>query len=92
MPDSPETLLALLIAVGVIIALATCGVGANRRVAFLRETALVLAAFFAYHAVRSVTEGDVASALLHARAIEDIERSLGLFVEPTLQAAVMGES
>ncbi len=91
MPDSPESLLALLIAIGVIIALATRGVGADRRVAFLRETALVLAAFFVYHLVRGATEGDVASALRHARAIEDIERSLGLFVEPTFQAAVVGE-
>ena len=92
MPESPQLLLiSVLIAIGVIIALAARGVGANRRVAFLRETVLVLTAFFVYHAVRSATEGSVTAALDNARLIERVERSLGLFVEPAFQAAVVGE-
>ncbi len=81
----------LLIAIAAIIALAARGVGVDRRRAFLREVALVLIAFFAYHIVRSATEGSVVDALRHARLIENIERSIGLFVEPTFQAAIVGE-
>jgi membrane-associated phospholipid phosphatase len=81
----------LLLAVAAIIALAARGVGAGRRRAFLREVAVVLFAFFAYFTVRSLTEGSAVDALRHARLIEDIERSIGLFVEPTLQAAIVGE-
>lgn len=92
LPDSPQVLLgSLLLAVAAIVALAARGVGANRRSAFLREFALVAFAFFAYFAVRSVTEGSVVDAVRHARLLEDIERSVGLFVEPTLQAAIVGE-
>ena len=90
--DSPQVLLgSLLIAIAAIIALAARGVGVDRRRAFLREVALVLIAFFAYHIVRSATEGSVVDALRHARLIENIERSIGLFVEPTFQAAIVGE-
>jgi membrane-associated phospholipid phosphatase len=77
--------------IAAIIALAARGVGPGRRRAFLREVAVVLFAFFAYHAVRSVTEGSVVDALKHAQRLEDLERSIGLFVEPTLQAAIVGE-
>ena len=92
LPDSPQLLFgSLLLAVAAVIALAALGVGADRRIAFLREAALMLFAFFAYFAVRSLTEGSVVDALRHARLIEDIERSIGLFVEPTLQAAIAGE-
>jgi membrane-associated phospholipid phosphatase len=89
--ESPLLLLALLSAIAVIIALATRGIGSNRRIGFLRETGLVLAAFFIYHIARSVTEGEVSEALQHAYLITDIEKSLGLFVEPTWQAAIVGE-
>jgi membrane-associated phospholipid phosphatase len=81
----------LLLAIAAIIALAARGVSEGRRRAFLREVAVVLFAFFAYHSVRSVTEGSVGDALRHAQRLEDLERSIGLFVEPTLQAAIVGE-
>lgn len=91
MAQSPLLLLALLVAIAVIIALAARGIGSNRRIGFLRETALVLTAFFVYHMARSVTEGEFSEALQHAYLITDIEKSLGLFVEPTWQAAIVGE-
>ena len=91
MPASPGVLLALLLLTAVVIGLAAWGVGAGRRVGLLREAALVLFAYFAYFAVRGTTEGDLASALEHARQIAQLERALGLFVEPALQAAVIGQ-
>ncbi len=62
-----------------------------RRFPFLREIAGVLAAYFAYFAVRGATEGDVALAMEHARLVERFERALGLFIEPQLQAAILSE-
>ncbi|MDP6605018.1 MAG: phosphatase PAP2 family protein [Dehalococcoidia bacterium] len=91
MAESPLLLLALLFAIAVIIALATRSIGSNRRISFLRETGLMLVAFFIYHMARSVTEGEVSEALQHAYLITDLEKSLGLFVEPTWQAAIVGE-
>ena len=91
MPASPGVLLALLLLTAVVIGLAAWGVGAGRRVGLLREAALVLFAYFAYFAVRGATESELASALEHARQIAQLERALGLFVEPALQAAVIGQ-
>ena len=91
MSGSPHMLLALLIATVAVVAVAARRIGPRRRKAFLREAGIVISAYFAYFVVRGATEGDVVSALRHARAIENLERSLGLFVEPALQAAIVGE-
>lgn len=57
----------------------------------LRELLIVLSAYFAYFAVRGATEGDVSLAMEHARLVERFERALGLFVEPSLQTAILGQ-
>lgn len=57
-----------------------------------RELAIVFAAYFAYFAVRSATEGDVTLAMEHARVLQRVERGLGIFVEPALQAAILDRS
>ena len=66
-------------------------VGAYRRRDFLREAGIVIGAYFAYFLVRGATEGDVSAALQHANAIEAFERSKGIYIEPALQAAIVGE-
>lgn len=63
---------------------------AHRR-RLLREAALVAGAYLAYFRVRGATEGDLATALQHADAVQTLERSLGIFVEPALQTAVLGK-
>ena len=63
----------------------------TRRFPFLREVAGVLAAYFAYFAVRGATEGDVELAMEHAKLVQRFERGLGLFIEPQLQAAILSE-
>lgn len=92
MPESPRVLLvSVLVLIAVVVALASRGISANRRAAFLREVGLVLSAFFIYHIVRNITEGSLMYALAHAYDIADLERSLGVFVEPAWQAAIVGE-
>lgn len=61
-----------------------------RRGPLIRELGVVALAYFVYFRVRGMTEGDWASALRNAKEIEGLERSLGIFVEPTLQAAILG--
>ena len=88
MPGSPRVLLgSVLVLIAVVVALASRGIGADRRSAFLREVTLVLSAFFIYHIVRNITEGSLMHALANAYDIADLERSLGFFVEPAWQAA-----
>ena len=90
--ESPRLLLAALVAVVALPALYLLGsVGAGRRLAFLREAAIVAGAFFTYMLVRSATEGEVAAALAHADSLVSLERSYGLFIEPAVQAAIIGE-
>lgn len=62
------------------------------RFPFLKELAVVVAAYFAYFAVRGATEGDVALAIEHAKLVEGFERGLGIFIEAELQAAILGQS
>ncbi|GBD45245.1 hypothetical protein HRbin41_00045 [bacterium HR41] len=52
----------------------------------LVQLALFAGAYYAYRLVRGHIDGEVARAFANARAIVDLERSLGLFFEPSLQA------
>ena len=56
----------------------------------IREVGIVAVAYFAYFGVRGLTEGGLDRALANARAIVDLEERLGLFVEPTLHASIVG--
>ena len=88
----PELVLLLLgTATVTVLVVVACSVGAYRRSDFLREAAIVIGAYFAYFLVRAATEGDVGEALKHANAIEAFERSKGIYIEPALQAAILGE-
>lgn len=62
--------------------------GPGKRFAAFREVGFIAAAILAYFGVRGVTEGDVASALANAEAIVDMEKAMGFFIEPVVQAAV----
>ncbi|MDA1062282.1 MAG: phosphatase PAP2 family protein [Chloroflexi bacterium] len=86
-------LLLPLLQVATFVALAVLAyrVGAHRRVDFLREAVIVVAAYIAYSFVRGSTEADFADALSHANAIEAFERSRGIYIEEALQAAIVGE-
>jgi len=55
-----------------------------------QEILLVLAGVVVYFGVRGITVTDAQEALDHALHLVEIERSLGLFVEPSLQALVLG--
>jgi membrane-associated phospholipid phosphatase len=57
----------------------------------LRQLALVAAAYYAYRLVRGFVDGQAGLAFENARLLVDIERSLGLFFEPGLQAWAKGE-
>lgn len=61
------------------------------RTGLLREVALGIFAYFAYFGVRGFTAGSEAQALANADAIVELERSLRIFHEPTLQAAILDE-
>lgn len=65
---------------------------AERSFPLLKELFVVVAAYFAYFAVRGATEGDVALAIEHAKLVEGFERGLGIFIEVELQAAILGQS
>lgn len=56
---------------------------------FLREALIIVAAVFLYFAVRGLVETRVFAAHEHARAIVDLERRLGIFVEPELQQLIV---
>jgi membrane-associated phospholipid phosphatase len=56
----------------------------------LRQVALFTAAYVAYRLVRGVVEGDANAAFAHARDVISIERTLHLFVEPSVQAWASG--
>jgi PAP2 superfamily len=55
-----------------------------------REMLLVAAGFLVYFGVRAVTQGSHAEALEHARTLVSLERSLGMYWEPPLQADIAG--
>jgi hypothetical protein len=52
----------------------------------LRQLLLFLGAFLIYDAVRGLVEGSGTAAFQHARELISIERTLHLFVEPSVQA------
>jgi hypothetical protein len=55
------------------------------------EAVLMLGAVLVYFAVRSLTEGSAEQALYNARSVVRLERFLGIFWEPQLQALLDGE-
>jgi membrane-associated phospholipid phosphatase len=55
-----------------------------------RELGLVAAGFLVYFGVRAVTQGSHAEAAENARALISLERSLGIYWEPSIQAAITG--
>lgn len=56
----------------------------------VREILLVLAGVVVYFGVRGITVTDAQEALDHALHLVALEQSLGLYVEPSLQALVLG--
>jgi hypothetical protein len=56
----------------------------------LRQVSLFAAAYFAYRLVRGLVEGDANAAFAHARDLISLERTLHLFVEPSIQAWASG--
>jgi hypothetical protein len=56
---------------------------------FLREAIVIVAAVLLYFAVRGLVETRVLVAHENARAIVDLERWLGIFVEPDLQQLIV---
>ncbi len=83
-----QQLIPALAVVVVVIALFVRVARPGRRWALVRESVIVLGGFFAYFAVRGLTEGELSTALIHAERLIDLERSLGFFIEPAAQAAV----
>jgi hypothetical protein len=57
----------------------------------IRQLALFAGAYYIYRLVRGFVDGQAGLAFENARALVDIERSLGLFFEPGLQAWAKGE-
>jgi membrane-associated phospholipid phosphatase len=56
----------------------------------LRQVSLFTAAYFAYRLVRGIAEGNANAAFAHARDLIALERSLHVFVEPSVQAWASG--
>src|ERR1700730_11067581 len=56
----------------------------------LRQVSLFLAAYLAYSLARAVVEGRAGGAFQHARELISMERTLHLFVEPSVQAWASG--
>jgi hypothetical protein len=56
----------------------------------LRQVSLFLGAYLAYRLVRGLVEGRATAAFQHARELVHIERTLHLFVEPSVQAWASG--
>src|SRR5580693_9819938 len=56
----------------------------------LRQVSLFGAAYLAYRLVRGLVEGDANAAFAHARDVISIERTLHVFVEPSVQAWASG--
>jgi hypothetical protein len=62
------------------------------RVGLGREISLVVFAYFAYFAVRGITEGAEAQALANAERVVTFERTLGILWEPTWQSAILSHA
>lgn len=56
----------------------------------LRQVALFFTAYFAYSLARGLVEGRASAAFQHARELISIERTLHVFVEPSVQAWASG--
>ena len=56
----------------------------------LREVGIIAVAYFTYFGVRAMTAGELNHALSNSLAIVEFEAALGLFLEPTVQATVVG--
>jgi hypothetical protein len=56
----------------------------------LRQVSLFALAYVAYRLVRGIVEGDANAAFAHARDLISIERTLHLFVEPSIQTWASG--
>jgi len=56
----------------------------------LRQISLFGAAYLAYRLVRGLVEGDANAAFAHARDLISLERTLHVFVEPSIQAWASG--
>jgi PAP2 superfamily len=56
----------------------------------VRQVSLFFAAYFAYRLVRGLVEGRATAAFQHAREVISIERTMHLFVEPSVQAWASG--
>lgn len=57
----------------------------------LRQLALFGGAYYVYRIVRGLVDGRAALAFENARTLVDLERAMGLFFEPGLQAWALGE-
>ena len=57
----------------------------------IRQLALFAGAYYLYRIVRGFVDGQTGLAFENARALVDIERAVGLFFEPGLQAWTRGE-
>jgi len=57
----------------------------------MRQLALFGGAYYLYRIVRGIVDGQTALAFEHARLLVDLERGLGLFFEPAVQAWASGE-
>lgn len=57
----------------------------------LRQLALFAGAYYAYRIVRGVVDGQAVLAFENARTLVDVERTMGLFFEPGLQAWAQGQ-
>jgi PAP2 superfamily len=57
----------------------------------LRQLALFAGAYYIYRIVRGLVDGQATLAFENARTLVDLERTLGLFFEPGLQAWAQGE-
>jgi PAP2 superfamily len=56
----------------------------------LRQISLFAAAYFVYRLVRGLGDGSAGAAFAHARDLISLERTLHLFVEPSIQAWASG--
>jgi hypothetical protein len=79
----------VLAAVVLIVATAAFRLRGLHRWAFLRESAVVLSAYFVYFLIRGATEGRATEAIHRALALERLEERFGIFFEVELQQAVI---
>lgn len=79
----------LLAAVVFIVVTAAIRLRGSLRAAFLRESAIVLTAYFIYFLIRGATEGRAEEAIERALDLESLESRLGLLIEVDVQQALL---